>query len=176
MISPESYSPLDEYSHVDFPPDPREPWEAELELKIQNRAAKKDPEFRPSGTWKEFVREEHGVKVYKVDSEWIRNNLLARWNHGGHGYVCEFIPADEVWVGTTHPADCDCQGVNEAREISDRYFESTVLHEVTELNLMKDGMIYWHAHHLSLEKEKEANLLPDGYSENYKPLPADYKP
>ncbi len=159
-----------EFSDFVFEKDDREPFWAEIERIIQLRAPKKDKEFKPTGSWKKFVRENEGIKIYRVDSEWIRNNLLASWNHGGHGYVCEFIPIDEVWIGNTHPTNCKCKGVNNERQISERYFESAVIHETTERELMVEDMVYWQAHQLALEAEKKRGLLPDGYSEDYRPL------
>jgi len=138
-----------------------------IELAIQKSALNKDRGFTLSGPWKEFIREEKGIKIFKVQGSWIRNNLLTSWEHGGHGYVSEFIPLDEVWVSDTHPEYCICKNVNEKREISSKFFESSILHELVELELMAKGMIYAKAHQIALQKEKEAGMLKDGYCEDY---------
>jgi hypothetical protein len=153
-----------------FKKDTRAPFWKKTELNIQKRALKKDKGFVLSGSWKKYVRTQEGVKIFRVDSEWIRNNLLNWWNHGGHGYVCEFIPANEIWVGHTHPVDCSCKCVRKDRKISERYFESTVYHEFTERALMKKGMIYWKAHQIAVEKERELGLLKNAYDEDYSPI------
>jgi|SRR3989339_782826 len=160
-----------EFKDFPFIPDTRPIAESQLERKIQLRAQKKDPDFKLEGEWKKFVREVNGVRIYQIDSEWMRTNLLGSWNHGGHGYVCEFIPINEIWIGNIHPDNCPCKGVNDKREISPRYFESCAIHEARERELMSRGMVYWKAHQIATELEKQIGLLPDGYSENYEPLP-----
>jgi hypothetical protein len=152
-------------------PDNRDPYWHDIEAIIQAQAPEKDPQFILDGSWKQFVRKQDELHIYRVSGHWMRRNLLASWNHGGHGYVCEFIPLNEIWISNTHPLKCACSGVNENREISARYFESCTLHEISERELMsKDGLNYWEAHHIAMQKEVEAGFLPDGNTENYSPL------
>jgi hypothetical protein len=150
-----------------FREDDREPHWKEIEKQVQSRALAKDKNFKLSGEWKKFIRKDGALTIYKVDSEWVRSNLSVHWAHGGHGFVYEFIPMDEIWVGDTHPAGCECQRLNQKREISQRYFESTVIHEIVELGHMRSGMIYWEAHQLAIEAEHKAELLGNAYVEDY---------
>ncbi len=141
--------------------DTRNPLWADIEKEIAYRASTKDPTFRLEGLWKTFVREQDGVKVFAVDRKWVQANLSCTFHHGGHGYVHEFIPLEEIWVSTHHHADepsgpfgsCSCADAkNEA--VSESFFESVVTHELTELNEMEKGRMYWDAHTTALEEER----------------------
>lgn len=139
----------------------------DLELKIQKSALKKDGKFILRGKWKKFVRKQNGFKVYKVDGEWVRNNLLWDFEHGGHGFVHLPVPMDEIWVDVRHYEYCPCLNVGKDRKMSEKCFESTVIHEIAEFKEMKKGMIYWDAHQVALQKEREAGILEDPYIEYY---------
>ena len=152
------------------PIDNRTYSESDLEAKIQATASKKDPDFRLEGSWKKFMEEREGIKVYSVDFDWVYNNLSVLFHHGGHGYVHEFIPLDEIWVSYNHHHSCKCKNIRDDNAVSERYFEATVRHELLELSLMKQGMEYWQAHNQALEKEKEWGLLEDPYTEDYRPI------
>lgn len=148
-----------------FKKDTRDKLWARLERDIQSRGRKKDKKCALSGKWKKFVRKQNGSKIYAVDGEWVRNNLSVIFGHGGHGYVHEFIPLDEIWVGTQHFDGCDCKNVKKNQKASRPYFDSTAIHEITEFKLMKKGMIYWRAHQIALQKEIEVGLLKDPHTE-----------
>ncbi|OGN05925.1 MAG: hypothetical protein A2746_02390 [Candidatus Yanofskybacteria bacterium RIFCSPHIGHO2_01_FULL_44_22] len=145
--------------------DTRDKLWKKLEAEIQERAADKDRNFILRGSWKKFIRKQGGLKVFQVDGEWVRNNLSAIFGHAGHGYVHEFIPLNEIWVGIRHPAKCVCRNVEKNRKMSQRFSDSAVLHEITERKEMRRGMIFWKAHQVALQKEKEAGLLKDPFSE-----------
>lgn len=138
---------------------------AEIELRIQKRAKSKDRSFVLSGPWKRFVREQDGFKVCAVDGEWVRNNLSVLFGHGGHGYVHESIPLDEIWVDTHHYDGCSCKNVKPDRKMSPVFFNRTVVHEITEFKEMEKGKIYWEAHQIALKKETEGEILEDPYRE-----------
>ncbi len=140
---------------------------AEIETDIQLRASKKDKSFVLSGKWKKFIRNQEGFKVYMVNGEWVRNNLSMAFGHGGHGYVHEFIPLNEVWLGSHHFKGCGCGGIRKDMKLSQAYFDSTTIHEITEFREMKKGVIFWEAHQLALKKEIEAKLIPNPYQERY---------
>ena len=142
-----------------FKKDTRAKFWAITEAKIQKNAHKKDKKFKLSGSWKKFLYKKNGVKIFEVDGSWIRNNIMAWFNHGGHGYVCEYIPLDEIWVIKTHPLDCKCTNVPKNRAMSENFRKSLILHEMTERNLMKKGMVYWKAHQLALEAERKAGYI-----------------
>jgi len=150
-----------------FPKDKRDKLWTELEGKIQSRGEKKDKSFKLGGAWKKYIRKQDGFKIYKVDGEWLRNNISVVFGHGGHGYVHEFIPLDEIWVDTHHYKGCVCKKVRKDRALSENCFNSTVLHEITEFHEMKKGKIYWIGHNIALKKEKEAGFLKDPYTESY---------
>ena len=148
-----------------FKKDTRNKLWVELERDVQTRARAKDRRFALTGRWKKFVRNERGFRIYAVDGEWVRNNLSIIFGHGGHGYVHEFIPAGEIWIGVRHPADCGCRNVRGNRGMSWRAFESAVLHEIVERREMGKGVAYWRAHQIALQKEREAGFLEDPYTE-----------
>lgn len=132
--------------------DNRDKYQIELNSKIQNTARLKDSGFILTGEWKKFVREEKGFLVYAVDGEWIRNNLSVIFGQGGHGYVHEFIPLDEIWISTHH---------RNRSSVSKEYFNSTVIHEIKEYKEMKKGRSFWEAHQIALEEERKAGILED---------------
>ena len=147
----------------------------ELELKIQQGARNKDGIFRLSQLYKKpfrFIRESDGFRIYAVDGEWVRNNLAVRhedkgFEHAGHGLVHEFIPLDEIWVDTNHFEGCPCLNVGKDRKISQKFFESTALHEIIEFRIMNLGLPYKIAHELALWVEKKIGILKDPYTEEY---------
>ena len=148
-----------------IPKDDRDFEWSELEADIQDRGKNKDDDFHPKGEWKKFVRNQDGFKVYAVDGKWVRDNLSVIFGHGGHGYVHEFIPLDEIWCGTHHWDEnewskCDCDKGNEP--VSKEYFDSCVAHEIAEFEEMKnDGEPYWPSHQKALDVEEELGLLKD---------------
>lgn len=135
---------------TNFQKDRRSKLWAKLESKIRRGAQKKDKKFILRGSWKRFAGKQDGFLVYAVDGEWIRNNLSVIFGMGGHGYVHEFIPNNEIWVATHH-LDGD--------KASQQYFDSTVIHEIVECEEMKKGRIFWKAHQVAIRAEKEAGLL-----------------
>lgn len=148
-----------------------ETW-ALLEKEIQARARKKDKKFILAGKWKKFVRNQRGYKVYSVNGKWIRANLCVYFGHGGHGFVHEFIPLNEIWVATHHANEgtgsifqCPCKLKKRGQKLSKNYFDSTVIHEIAECESMKKGKTFFESHQIALLKEKEAGLIPDSYSD-----------
>lgn len=64
-----------------------------------------------------------GTKVYRVNGTYVRDNLDIGFTMGGHGHVYpKYIPKDEVWLD-------DNMNVKDV--------EATLLHELTERDLMK---------------------------------------
>jgi len=137
-----------------------------LEAEIQRRTKSKDKGFILSGEWKKFIGNQDGFGIYAVDGEWVRNNLGVLFEHGGHGFVHEFIPTDEIWVETHHHDNCGCKNLKGPRqELSQQYFDSTVIHEITEFWGMKKGTTYEKAHKIAIKKEIEVGILEDPYGE-----------
>lgn len=148
---------------------------AEWELNIQKRAENKDANFllflaralEASGVLT-FVKEQDGFRIYRVDGEWLRNNLIPDFEHAGHGFVHLPIPMDEIWVDIRHYKGCNCREVGQNRRLSQKFFESTgAVHEPAEFKKMEKGMTYWRAHQIALEEEKKAGILKDPYTEEY---------
>jgi hypothetical protein len=143
-----------------------------LESEIQARAKKKDKKFILTGKWKKFLRTENGYKVYQVDGSWIRKNLCVYYGHGGHGFVHEFIPLNEIWVATHHVnegispiSQCRCKLKKRGQKLSKNYSASTVIHEIAECEAMKKGKTFFKSHQIALEAEKKAGLVPDSYTD-----------
>jgi hypothetical protein len=149
---------------MEIPIDDREITWAEIEASVASRAENKDSNFKLTGPWKTFRETNDGFHVYIVDGEWVRNNLSIIFGHGGHGYVHEFIPHDEIWIDPHH-IECECENVREDRKMSESYIKSTILHEITEYKEMKKGKIFWEAHNIALEAERQAGFLSDPYTE-----------
>ena len=107
-----------------------------LEKDIQIRATSKDSKFKLEGTWKIFVRTSKGFKIYAVVGEWVRSNLSVVFGHGGHGYVHEFIPINEIWVDVEHHRrsdyDCGCNKRYKGGKVSESYFNEIIKHEIAE--------------------------------------------
>jgi hypothetical protein len=143
-----------------------------LEKEIASRGNKKDKTFVLKGKWKKFLRNQEGYKIFLVDGKWIRNNISVLFSHGGHSYVCEFIPPNEIWIDSHHYCEgpssitkCECKVKNKNQKISKNFLDSTVIHEITEVNLMKKGKSYYISHEHALEKEREIGLLKDPYDD-----------
>ena len=155
---------------IEYRKDKRDQLWARLEKEIQNRAGKKDNKLVLSGKWKKFIRKQGKLSIFAVDGKWIRNNLCVYFGHGGHGYVHEFIPKNEIWISTHHYDEsrlvrCGCRLRKKNQRVSKNYFESTLAHEITEFNEMKEGTKYWKAHQIALEKERSLGLLKDPYTD-----------
>ena len=80
-----------------------------------------------------------GYKVYIVNGIFIRNKLDIDFVMGGNGLRYLYIPIDEIWIDNAY---------KDSKEIN-----YILLHEFTELNLMKHGITYSKAHDLASVKE-----------------------
>ncbi len=78
--------------------------------------------------WK---RLESNVGVWIVDGRLVRSVFDIDFTEGGHGYVYEFVPENEVWID------------NDLEEVERPY---VLLHELHERNLMAKGWTYDKAH------------------------------
>ncbi len=137
----------------------------EGEKAIQANARLKDVSFKLDGPWKFFLMKSREFNVYIVDEQWVRRNLCWYFGHGGHGYVHEFIPLDELWISKYH-RDCECVNVISGQPVSDAFVDSTILHETIEMYLMARGYPYHKAHEVALEAERKAGYLKDPYGES----------
>jgi hypothetical protein len=67
------------------------------------------------------------VKAWIVNGELVRDFFYLDFTEGGHGYVYNFIPKDEVWIDD---------------DISSKELKFVLLHELHERNLMSKGWCY----------------------------------
>jgi hypothetical protein len=74
---------------------------------------------------------ESGVSVWIVDGRLVRSVFDIDFTEGGHDYVYEFVPENEVWID------------NDLDEPERPY---VLLHELHERNLMAKGWTYSKAH------------------------------
>ena len=110
--------------------------------------------------WKKFspelTKRAHGVKVYIVDGDFIRSNINVDYVEGGHGYVYDYIPTDEIWV-------------EDMEDKQEEFFNFT--HEDYERAKMKanPNMSYDTAHDKACEKEtKLRHKLDTEYTGEFK--------
>lgn len=126
-----------------------------LEKDIQKRAVLKDGSFCLWGKWIRFIKEQLGFQIYEVDGEWVRNNLSIMFGHGGHGYVHEFIPHNEIWIDPYHYDNnfyvCGCLNIKNKKRATKEFIHDTILHEITEYEEMKKGKPFWKAHQIALK-------------------------
>jgi hypothetical protein len=74
-----------------------------------------------------------GTKVYIVDGAEIRNIFDVKFYGGGHGYVYDFIPKDEIWVeDMKDPADTKFFKDHEVEEYKDMKYEHKSYDEAHE--------------------------------------------
>lgn len=89
---------------------------------------------------------ENGVKVWLVNGCLVRSVLDIDFTQGGHEYVYEYVPENDVWI------DNDI-------EWQERGY--VILHELHERNRMENGMSYDPAHAESSALEKNCRIHPD---------------
>jgi len=91
---------------------------------------------------KQLLREQDGLKIYLVDGEEVRKDRIM-FVSGGHGYVYDWIPRDEVWIDDNQKDKPDDM-------------EATITHELFEIGKMRDeGLSYDDAHELANAVEKK---------------------
>ena len=93
--------------------------------------------------WKKL---ENGVSVWIVNGRLVRSVFDIDYTAGGHDYVYEFVPQNEVWI-------------DDAIEEEERPF--VLLHELHERNRMAAGWPYSKAHAESSKIEYHCRHHPD---------------
>lgn len=73
----------------------------------------------------------NNVVVWLINGRLVRNALDIDFTEGGHEYVYDYVPKDEVWIDN---------------DLKMHEMDFVLLHELYERNLMKDGMSYNQAH------------------------------
>jgi hypothetical protein len=89
---------------------------------------------------------ENGLNVWIVNGRLVRSVFDIDFTAGGHDYVYEFVPQNEVWI-------------DDAIEEAERSF--VLLHELHERNLMAKGMPYSNAHLEASRLEYRCRHHPD---------------
>ncbi|HEY4514826.1 MAG TPA: hypothetical protein VJJ22_01555 [Candidatus Paceibacterota bacterium] len=79
--------------------------------------------------------------IIYVDGSLVRKYLDPEFVMGGHNLVYDYVPVDEIWIDTMEDS------------VDQKY---TLLHEETELALMKTGKSYDISHEYAIVTEKEA--------------------
>jgi hypothetical protein len=92
--------------------------------------------------WKKL---ENPVSVWIVDGRLVRSVFDVDFTEGGHDYVYEFVPQNEVWID------------NDLEETERPY---VLLHELHERNLMAKGWDYDRAHEDSSKVEYHCRHNP----------------
>jgi len=72
-----------------------------------------------------------GLNVYRVDGRLVRSAFYIDFTEGGHDYVYDYVPKDEVWL-------------DDDLVVAELPF--VAIHEIHERNLMKRGWKYDDAH------------------------------
>ena len=93
--------------------------------------------------WKKL---ENGVSVWIVNGRLVRSVFDIDFTEGGHDYVYEFVPENEVWI-------------DDAIEEKERAY--VLLHELHERNRMASGWSYNKAHAESSRLEYRCRHHPD---------------
>ena len=93
--------------------------------------------------WKKL---ENGLSVWIVNGRLVRSVFDIDFTAGGHDYVYEFVPENEVWID------------NDIEESERGY---VLLHELHERNRMAEGLPYSKAHAESSRIEYRCRHHPD---------------
>lgn len=102
-----------------------------------------DPAAVHERLWKKL---ENGVSVWVVNGRMVRSIYDIDYTEGGHDYVYEFVPQNEVWI-------------DDAIIEAERGY--VLLHELHERNLMAQGWPYSKAHADSSRVEYHCRHHPD---------------
>ncbi len=93
--------------------------------------------------WKKLA---NSVSVWIVNGRLVRSAFDIDFTEGGHDYVYEFVPGNEVWI-------------DDAIEEKERGY--VLLHELHERNRMAEGLPYSEAHSESSRLEFRCRHHPD---------------
>jgi hypothetical protein len=115
------------------------------DLKVMTHEGKKLPEGKDvhERLWRKL---EGGLSVWIVNGRLVRSAFDIDFTEGGHDYVYEFVPENEVWID------------NDIEEAERGY---VLLHELHERNRMSSGWPYNKAHAESSRLEYHCRHHPD---------------
>lgn len=145
-----------------LPPEFADLYEKQEKLRVDRvknlkRYHEKSRRFRQRNPPKRFrikkIARLPGVSVWLVDGPAIRRELDVDFTMGGHGYICLYIPHDEVWIDNANARRGDLW--------------PTIWHEYFERILMRGGTHYDTAHKFAcrleiLLRKGETFVLPVG--------------
>jgi hypothetical protein len=86
-----------------------------------------------------------GVQVWFVNGRLVRSMYDVEFTEGGHDYVYEFVPPNEVWIDD---------------DVHEEERSAVLFHELHERNLMAKGMDYDTAHEESSKLERHYRNHP----------------
>lgn len=159
-VKPEEYPYLKEefLNYMKFVKQGMNPYRAyeealarERDLRRSAEEVKKHPEHYDEKAFRKVYKEKLNVKspmlnklienckVYLVDGVYVRNHYKTDFVDGGHGYVYDFVPKEEIWV---------------EEEVPTKERILVLLHEAIERYLMKyKGFGYLKAHNAATKLE-----------------------
>jgi hypothetical protein len=85
------------------------------------------------------------IKVWIVKGDLVRDYFFIEFTEGGHGYVYDFVPKNEVWIDD---------------DLNPKERGFVILHEIHERNLMKKGKNYESAHNSASRIEYDCRKNP----------------
>lgn len=138
--------------------------EWKLMKKAYEEAVKKDKlerkKFRKEDKDKKFhikliKKIKDDVEIWKIDGKLVRDMLDIDFVEGGHEFVYNYVPKNEVWIDN---------------DITTKERKFVILHELFERALMKKGSDYDNAHIKASEIEKELRLNPKKINDELKKL------
>ena len=95
------------------------------------------------GIYRLKIGKRKGFDIWIVDGAKVRRELFIEFFGGGNDQRYKFIPEGEIWIDNS---------------ISVEEAEFTIIHEIFERELMKQGMNYVPAHHLAAQEELKARI------------------
>lgn len=100
---------------------------------------KENPEVNfEDNIYRYYCGKRNNFEVWIVDGVMIRKNIFNEFVYGGNEQRYPFVPQGEIWIDNSITAE---------------EFETTLVHEINERNLMSKGMTYFDAHDSSLMLE-----------------------
>jgi hypothetical protein len=85
------------------------------------------------------------IKVWIVEGDLVRDYFFIDFTEGGHDYVYDFVPKNEVWIDD---------------DLNPKERGFVILHEIHERNLMKKGKDYNSAHKSASKIEHHCRKNP----------------
>lgn len=95
------------------------------------------------GIYRLKIGKRRGLDIWIVDGAKVRKELYIDFVLGGNDQRYKFIPDGEIWIDNS---------------ISVEELEFTIIHEIFERELMKQGMTYAKAHELAAQEELKARI------------------